>query len=93
LRRDGAVFALRAGSPEEALALLGSDEDPKAQRLKSRATRETEAVRLLAEIRDLEKRAADNERLWVQILPRIEDFLKRFHDTIVGQMNTRGDGR
>jgi pSer/pThr/pTyr-binding forkhead associated (FHA) protein len=93
LRRDGAVFAMRAGLPEEALALLGNDEDPKAQRLKSRATRETEAVRLLAEIRDLEKRAAENERLWVQILPRIEDFLKRFHDTIVGQMNTRGDGR
>ncbi len=93
LHRDSAVFALHAGLPEDALQLLGSDEDAKARTLKARAAREAEAARLLAEIRDLEKRAADNERIWVQLLPRIEDFLKRFADTVVGQLNTRGDGR
>lgn len=95
LRRDAAVFALRAGLPDDAVALLSADTDTSAPvaALKERAAQECEAVKLLVSIRELEKQANTDPRAWLQLLPRIERFLKSFADTVVGVLNTRGDAR
>ena len=95
VRRDAAVFALRCGLPEDAMALLAADTDssPTVAALRQRVATECEAAALMLSIRELEKQAGTDTRAWLQLLPRIDEFLKSFANTVVGTLNTRGDAR
>lgn len=89
---DAARMLVAAGDPEAALALLnGSAADDECGRaLKARAGKEAQARAAMNEIRVLEKAAAKEPRAWLEILPKVEEFLTRFRDTAVYILNGSG---
>ncbi|MAG57014.1 MAG: hypothetical protein CMJ83_12030 [Planctomycetes bacterium] len=77
---DVALMFLISGDAAGALAALGGA--TAVTDLSQRLRHEVEAQSLLAEIRGLEKQAAKNPMQYLNILPRIERFLKEYKDTI-----------